>query len=642
MLHTHNTHNTHNPILEKAGVTESANTQRLEGQPDPRLAAVEESLALSSKRIAESSERSESAIIKTETAGSVLAKSIQDINSANQTIKLQADTARLQTQNAANNLLDASGGTLNQVRLMTELRQDGNREAELLDQIDVITDQEHTGLFIIDSIINDFQSAPERAQLLETRAQQQQTVNRIATQSAAQESFARINAINEQVVTEATIEANQKKIAATSSFQAAEIEIKNVHTNAAAMNDLNRISQQEVANRLQLFRLEGEVAERKLKEERMVFQREQMQFAREKFEIEIPQARLNLEASILRLETARTTNPTDITAAIANNLAAVKRHEDAVAAELQITKQINVGQSLLGLTVEPRETTSFKLNNPATRDKYIRLQEIGGVDDPVIGNSPFEARTNLAIIDDEGLAKKTKGIKLLSDISVKQADKWAKNKAAGGIGIPKDPTQQKVEFNITADEVIEIVRSEIKTGDNSNPFSAPPFPLLAKKASVQNTALFQKVLKDKDMQETNPQIIMDAALAGIVAKTITPEEAAAGIEAIFDAAALHNNTLDGGFRRVGLPNQETYNVKLDRIPTLFETLKAVPELTSTLIFNFGKVTASEAGSLQEFREEQIGAFVSVDLMDSSDVQQAIVIVLSTLRDTAAPKKKGEE
>lgn len=595
------------------------------------LAAVQEALDISSARIVSNVRALEANVGKTQVATDVITSAISDISSANQIIATAKSNADMQAQNATIDAFEASGGREAQVALTRRLAEDEDRLETLLDERSDILDDEFTGIQIIDGIINEFRSFQTDLEIGAAQGQRNQTVSQIANSTAATESFAKVNAITRKTINEGTIEANLKGMTAASRQEAAKVELENMHSNSSAMAVLINAGKDAVSNLIQSFRLEGEAEQRVVQRETHAFRREKMANDREIWIEGREQREVSLESARLNLEKVKATNPSAIPAAIARNDSAVKAHADNLALEEQIVDSVQRAQSLAGVPIELRETVIFKLNNPNTRDKYVRLQEIGGVPRPVLGLTPADAQENISAIDESGTGTQTAGTKLLKQVMDLQLEKYRQPTVV----IPKDIEGRKTDFNNTAKQFTDILAADIKTGDASNPYSAPPMSVLTDKAAVINTPLYQKVLKAKNMQETNPQSIMDAALEGVFAKVITPEEAAAGIEAVFEAAAAHNNVFQGGFERVGLPSQTTYNVKLDRVPTIFETLKALPVLANPFTLP-SKIIASEAVGEREFIESQVGAFVTVDLMSETDIQQAIAIIMSTARPIPVP------
>lgn len=612
-----------NPILDVAD-------SKAKAQPVSALEAVQTSLLKQAAFVDRTRSTLEEDVTKTKSATTVIANAISEASAATKTIERTRLTADLQAQNATIDLFELSGGAEQQRKLMALRREDEDDLEVLLNQKSELA-KSFINFPIIGEEINKFRSARLNAQIAAKQAELNQTNSRIGNSTAAQESFFKANMLTKKTLNEGTIEAEMKKIAANGRKEGAKQELENIHSNATAMTNLAVADQRGISNLLTAFRLEGEAEQRVIARETQEFRKESMKNSREVWLSEREQRGVNLESSILRLNTAKTTNPTDLKAAIANNEAAVKRHNDNLALEEQIIDGVQRAQSMAGIPVEEHQLIVRKFKDPRTAEKYVRLQEIGGVEKPVFGLNAAEAQSTMLLIDEAGTGKQTKGTKLIKQITAEFTDDLQKL----GANIPKDEESMKALYNKKADDFMDKQSTEIKAGDQSNPYIAPPMATLTAKRSVAETPLYQKVLKPMDMVEADPQRIMDAGLAALAAKVISATELASGVEAIFEAAAAHNNTNEGGFKRVGLPSQTTYNVRLDRVPTLFETLTTLPSLANPFTLP-GKAIISEAATAGEFIASQANAFVTVDLMSEVDIQQAIAIIMSTARPIPVP------
>jgi hypothetical protein len=557
-------------------------------------------------------------------ASDVMISAISDVTAANQIIQRTKDTANLQAQNATIDAFEVGGGVEGQTALMAELTADNARVDAIVEE-NVILSQEDRfgeGVGLLDTIINKFNTNLNRNQLAAAVAKQASTQTKIANITGATEAFARVNALTKKTLNEATIEANYKVIVAEGDIKASQARIQNISTNATAMLNLMQADSSVTSNLLQSYRLEGEADERALKIERQKFLREQMVHEREQWELKAPKAAADLEKSLLLLEQAQTLGPTQIAQAELNLARTTKEHNDTIALEDSLVESVQRGQSLAGVPVEDKETVLFGLRNTTSKAKYSRLQEMGGTPDAVLGLTPAEAKESIDVVAPSGNIKPNKGTKLLAQIAEKQAQKYAKPDAK----VPRDQVSLNADFNQTADEFIAEKVISIATGDASNPYSAPPFTVLEQSADLQLQPLYRKVLQAMQLKETNPQTILDAAIAGVLAKTVTPEEAAAGITAVFDLAALINNTQDGGFRRVGLPNQTTYNAKINRAPTFFEQLKIVGTTVKP-----DAVLGILGGAKLALAPDSVltKTLITIDLMDETKVQQLIIESLSS-------------
>lgn len=611
---------TDNPVLLKAAAGNSDITV------SSKLKAVEDALAVSVVSTEELREQTKKNVETTKEATGKLTSAIKDVTSANQITERARLNADLQQQTANQAVLETGGGQENQVKLLSTLREDSEDVEALLNEKTDIMNDEPTGFFPIDLIINAFRTIPTSVQLKNKQRELVATRQQISDITGAQEAFAIVNVHTKKTLSEGVIEANMKRISAEGRIAATEQELKNLHSNSSAMTALATADSSTVSNRLAVFRLEGEAETRALKLEDQSFRREQIKFEREQWPTRKATAETNLKSAQLRLEDAKLLTSDRRNAARANFQSATKKFNDAQLFQEDAVNAVHRSQAAVGLPLETPETIMFKMFNGPTQAKYVRMHELGAVERPVLGLNPFEATSNLRLIDSSGVSSRTKYTRLLDDAAQIQLDRYNKT----GASVPKNKEQIEADYNKAAEDLMTVHTNEIKQGDNTNPLHAPPFQTLATKRSVAETALYQKVLKDKGMVETNAQTIVDSALAGVLARAITMEEAAVGIEAIYEAAALHNNKDMGGFERVGLPSQTTYNVRLDRDPSAFEVVTILPALANPFTLP-GKVLASGAPTAGEFLQDQVDAYWTADLMDITDVKQLLVGIRSSIK-----------
>ena len=629
-----------NPILDRvqpdlatpAPVSAPVSAPSVTPAPNPRLQAVEESIAASSERLTEITAATESRVAKTTSATGVITSAIQDMTASQQIINSTQNAADLQAQNATISAFEASGGTDTQVLLMKTLEEEGARVADLLDQKADIVDNETTGFDFLDAIINEFSAVSVDAQLEVARAEQVQTVTQIQNISAATESFARVNSLTKQTLNDASIQAEYENIAAQGRIKVAEADIKNLNSNAAAMDALANADARTVSNRLQLYRLENEEQSKELSKERQKLQREQITLARDKMLLELPQAKAQLEATQIRLAEAK--DPKRKAALQLELDAKIKAAEDSLAVEAQMTTSVQQAQSIIGLPIEDKATIAVKLRSPVSRERYFKLQEVGMSEGASIGLNPFEAKATLDALDPEGTATSSVGSRLLEQVSQIQVEQYRKLEKKD---LPKTEEELASDFNKTSSQVFAAWNLDIRTGDSSNPLHAPPMDTLVANKAVQADPFYQKILAAMGMKEVNPQSIMDAAINGVLSKTVSPEVAANGIDLLFTTAADYNNSMQGGFKRIGFPNQTQYNVKLARPATAFEKLtaadKSIPR-TSLQSFVFEGKPSKDAGA--NFIDNTESTFIQVDLMDSTKIRNTLVQILSS---TPVPKTK---
>jgi len=642
----------HDPILDQARKQKTAevSTTAVPAVPgsgtlsSSKLEAVEAGLAASTTRITQSIKELEATASQTKTQTEAATGAINAAMRASQTIKSAERVADLEAQLSTLEVFDAAMGLQTQVALSDELARDQKRVGDLLDEKIDIVDDVHTGIGLIDQIINDFRSIQVNAEINAATNKQNQTVREITNIGAATESFARTNALTKQTLTEGSIKAEQDLIVANATLAVSQQELKNINSNSDSMIRLLNADQRSVSNLLQLWRSEGEQENRELAKERNKLAKEQMALTREKMLIELPAAKVAFARAELALVQAQKLGPTQILIAEQNLAKITKAFNDQVATEDTVVSAVQKGQEAITKgSSESREIILFGFNSRSadTVKKYIRLQEIGGVDEPKLGNTPADARENISIVAPEGNVTRTTAIAFLDVVTAAQVEKYNKIIAAGG-KLPKDIEVIKQDFNTIAFEKAAKAAEEIREGDTTNLYQAPPMSVLEQKAAVKNSVFYKKVIAPIGMKEFSPQRIIDAAVAGIVALTVSPEEAAAGIEAIFDAAAAHNNTDAGGFRRVGLPNQTTYNTAIKLPITVFDELSAAKRVvvsaakgTVLPIAKLGTIFTILTKGLPGVIEDRTVGFTPianttvVDLMDTAKIKETLVKLLSS-------------
>jgi len=618
-----------NPILDQASATSAPSVTPV----SDKLQLVEQALATSTARTTSAITDLEGNLVKTKSAGDVIEASIKEISSAAQVTQLAKQTAELKAQNATADVVEVAAAPDQQIALMSLLAEDNARVQGLLNDKQDIVDDEHTGIQIIDGIINEFRSFQTDLEIEAAQNQLKATENEIAGIAAAGESFARLNILSKRTLNQGVIEANYKAIGAEGFKQAAEAEIQNLHANASAMVSLSDMDSRLVQNTLAAFQFEADAEGRKLTRETHKLRKEQMVIEREKMKIALPAAKIALESAKVQLERAK---GIDIPAA-------KLRYDEAQQAVIRaentralMADEIRKGQGVLNLPIEEIDVVIEKLNNPVTRESYIKLQEIGNNPNAPIDDNPYAVRETLGDVAPTGGLSDTRGTDALRAISAEQAEQY---KASESGKAPRDEATLEADFNFTADTYMRFKASNIVEGDVTNPYQAPPFSIIEQNASVKNTPLYQKVLKAKGMKEFSPQKIVDHTIAGLQAKSISTNEAAAGIKAIFDAAVLNNNLDHGGFKRVALTPQTSYITGITLPFTSFDKLKIltrVPTEASKLAVKTLAGGTSEEGlaGLEKAFPQNIEL---VDMMKSSAIEELIAKIM-----TSAPPIKDTQ
>lgn len=598
------------------------------------LKAVQDAINAATESSVAALEQSKKYVQESSTLFSIIRDSLAGVAKANQTIQLTKDNADLQAQNATIESFELGGGIDLQAQLSANLREESQRLDDLLDRRTDIMNDEHTNITIIDAVINEFRALQTDIEIEGAQAEVNATTARIRNSAAATEAFALQNSLTKKAINQATIEANQKKIAEEANLKLAEVELDTLNANSKMLAQVHSANQQQVQNMLAAYRLEGEAEQREIQKEKIAHSRLEMREQVKQWKESSKARAVALEQAELNLEKSKALSPTQQAQAELNLAKAQKDIQQQAATEDSLVQAVHNAQATLGVSVEPREVILFGLRS--NKAKYNTLLDMGAVnaEDIKFGSSPAEAKETLATASPSGNFKETKITKLLDSIDSAMEIKFSTADATGQI--PKRPRNQAeamAAYNQVAEELMAAKASNIVAGDASNPYQAPAFTILESTAEVARTALYQKVLKAKGYKETVPQTIVDAALAGVISKEITIDQAAEGIEAIFDMAALINSRQDGGFRRIGLDNQISYNTFIKRPPSMFEELKA----------SVSPRRSFEAFGLTEPKQEGVfpRAIESVNLMDRTQVRNILVQQMSARGTSSATPQQGD-
>lgn len=564
-----------NPILQAASstsTTSSPSAETVEPSRAEKLAALQDQLRASSVRTADTIQKTQDTVVKTEAATGILTNAIQSATEATRVIQATAQTANLQAQNKTIDTLSSSNVQTVQSNLLHSLTEDAARSLELQDELEDITDDEFTGIGVLDTLINKFRS---QSTLAEQRVNDQsiaRTNSQLGAIAQASTQVAQTNALTKKTLNEATIAANLDFITAEGAIKGAEADLVALGSNAKVLATLSQANAAHTANLREQFNLADQ-------EEERAFRREQI------------------------AQTKKAWEKTDIA------------DDKKLQLEAILAESIRKGQVASGVAVDSPEQAIWGLSRTGdTGARYDKLLEIGGEVNPVIGNTPAEAMESLGTVSPSGNYRATKGSKLLQAIATKQTEALAQS----GAKQPKTQEEAAAQYNSTADKVMTVFASNIAGGDNSNPYQAPPMDSLAEFAMVKNSVLYQKVLQGTQLAEAIPQTVIDEAIAAAESRLISAEEAADGIIALYTAASDINNTVDGGFRRYGLPDQTSFITTLD-------THSPGVNLTSRLLLT-GSVFSTGSPAIGDAATQALSftPFQKVDLMDRASVLEYLI------------------
>ena len=600
---------------------------------DSMLADLGRSISASNVKIEERQATFERDQHTGEVAAVTIEDSLRTMNTAKELAARTTANADLQAQNILIDADQTAGGPLMRAHNLVILDQEASEVERLLNQQNDNLDNTPTGIGIIDAVINQFTNASTAQQITAAEADYNFTSRRISNNAAALTATNTANSLTRRTLTAGVIEANSNAIKAQGDIEQAKAKITAVATNAQAMLIANQMDAVQVKAKQQLVDNVDAVRNREVAEQRLALNKAEYERKLKMGPITLETAQKQLEAISFQLSESKNLSASKQASLLAQRDEQIRQINLAQKARAETVTSIQAGQSAAGLPVQGDATILDQREIPGNKQLYAELHAVGSSPTNAFGGDPFSANKSLGIIDPHNQGADTKGRRLLRDITA------ATVKATTEVGAmqPKNEAEVKQLYLKTAAQVRAIAEGEIRDNDGANPFHAPPMSTLGQRRDVSSSLLWKKVLAPmaEGMPTVESQSIYDATLSALVAKTITPEEAARGLDTLFSAAADVNNTQDGGFARYGMKDQSTYNVKVKRPTSGFldqsrqqgaMTRQRILEIINPL--KVAKIITSGEG----IPELEVPAFMfrSLDLMDYS------AIVESLIQDMSAP------
>ena len=626
-----------NPILAAA---DGAKQEESDVSAD-ELKVIEETMRANTITTNANIKALQDATVVTSDAAKLLETSLKVAGESRETVSAVTENANLEAQNATIAAFENTGGDANQTALIKELRVDENRTADAMDRKVDIVDDEITGFSFLDAIINEFRVLQVDAEIDANVDKQSQTARQLANVGVVTSTVAQTEALTKKTINQSTIQANLNLIQAETAGKVSEATIANAASNADSVARVQRMQSQQLEAQVALRQLRNADATARRAEQRLEHDKKVEARQAAAFVAAQDQAAVNLSTSKLNLENLTALSPTERAAAIARNEETVRQLTESTELRTQVTSSIKAGLSASGLPAEDDELilAGYSSNDRATRERYSRLLSVGNSPEKILGATPYEARETLNTLSPTGNYKETKNTKLLEKIEVQAEATYE----TGSVIRPatNDTVELAANYNKAAQQIAGVASKEIAAGDNANPYAAPPMSTLATFESVKKSALYRNVLQDMNFPEADPQSIIDAAMNGISAKVLTPEQAAAGIVDLYSSAAEWNNTIEGGYARIGFPEQVTYNARVRRTDTNFEIITTVMlnQPSSIAIAAKLALTAKEGIKNEADRAERSGQRTAVvNLMDRTAVQELVIKLMSS----KAPAPKAIE
>lgn len=526
------------------------------GASNPVLAAAEAALR-SNVAFTQGAQKQQAAISQQQQdITGVVTGAIESSSAASQVIATQQGIADLEAQNNVIESYEAAGGFELQKQLATLFAEKSKELNKATEAYTAAVNREPEGvldyLFGKDAEIN---AAYRTAVTVEN--ERDNMLESIQGITAAQESIARAATLTKKTVNTATIAAGNQQIADKATLEAAKAKLQGLALGAEGLARSVQLKGMEMEAQVKVYTLHNteESAEaRRLGHEHAV---ETRKFQQEQYKDSAAQRKIALEQSQLNLETARATNSSAIPRAIAENERAIADLARATEYEASFVANVQKGAAALGLPVEQSAAIISKGihgRSQTEREIYNKLDIIGADATSAFGATLADSVVTLGVT---GALNRTEPAKLA--LQVTRA--WQESPAVQRDGMPKNADQAKADLNAYAKATATKWAKEIKPGDNTNPYTAPPMEALKAYKAITDSKLYKNAPAIQTMKEFDSVTLFNNAVVAINAGTVSMEEAALGLEAIYGSAVDYNNNTKM-FARVGLPVQDSYKYKV--------------------------------------------------------------------------------
>jgi len=377
-----------------------------------------------------------------------------------------------------------------------------------------------------------------------------ETANLIATVTASQDRINKTILEHKKNVNTAIIEEQAKAAHALTVKNVSDAELKSLATNSAQLAAGMQASRDVLNSRLESYKLFAQEEGRQQRQQEFDLQKQSLEIRLKEYNLSYQKAGIDIQTAKARLEEA--TDPKKKAAAQAQYDMVIRQNQDLITFRGEATANVQRAQALLKQPVESESTIMYGINSPKSHDKYMTMFAMGAGKDPVVGHTVGDTLINLDTISPVGI-QDLPMMQPLEEVKKRLMDEYSKP----GKTVPKDKNIIKSDLNRVAKDLFTQYAKDIKTGDSSNFYQAPPMQVLADYATVQETPLWKKVLEPMKLTEANPKTIFDASIAGIKSGAVSVEDVTSGIEAIYKAAIDWNNS-HYNFAGAGLPVQTSY------------------------------------------------------------------------------------
>lgn len=292
------------PVAVPVPITPGSTTDLIASLPADAARALQRSQRLTADLSAKTQANTALGAEQAEVASSAIVAGI----AAQQLITLTQDQAALQAQRDTQAVDRAAGGHDARVRRATDQFENEQELETLAAKRAEIHDEEHSGIFIIDAIINDFRSLSTDIDIQEVHRDQATSIAADKAATASVQRASQTNILVAETVTEGSIVANQKVIAATGAAQLYEVQLAQNQSNAVSLKTQLSASNAEMQLIMDGYSLLNSAENRKVQREGHQLQiaanerasaLSVITLSRQAVELELARLRLKLEGGVV-------------------------------------------------------------------------------------------------------------------------------------------------------------------------------------------------------------------------------------------------------------------------------------------------------------------------------------------------------
>lgn len=444
----------------------------------------------------------------------------------------------LAAQDAARSVASSYGGNPDDVSfIMNKLGQQWEQsESDRLAALKVVTDKQSVSFaddpltwfankFSINADINKYNDLEEQSNTLYDQLSKINTLNTTTAES--------MKAIA-QTQTAATVAATTDAAAQNANIAASKAQLEGLTYNIKGIQDVTQMGQDQVDNAVK-------GAQTSIAQGHLAVAQQQLV---------VMQKELGMKADLYQEE--------------------IKQKQQVDASDQATLDAMNRGFATLGL--KPMDKVkAFTLMKAGGEPGELAKQalSIGLMGDAV--GKPIIAPTTgttarLLAMSNSPLATVNPAVKPVTDLLASEYNtvRNPQNQAQFGVN-PKDVSTLDSAVSGQVNAAVIKMAQDIKPGDNSNIFQAPPLTALATMPAVKDNPLYAKVLAPQvkaGMAETDPNKILSLTVDAIQQGTISLQDATSGMAGLFSSAAAMN-TATKDYLRFGIAPQASYTTTLN-------------------------------------------------------------------------------